>query len=179
MRRLARRLLALDQPQETRFFLVIAGWAAFAAVVYWFVSYEIAGTILLAALALASGLAALRLILTWRRRHADLERQPPGTETAAPGTPEAPGPDARDVPGGGTVGIDRPFADPVRLTPEPGLGPFAVGLGLALVAAGTIFGLATVAVGLVPLGWGGLLWLRDATAEQADVDDWDVPDPGG
>ena len=42
------RLPFADQPQETRFFLLIAGWAGALGVIYWFVSYEVAGTVLLA-----------------------------------------------------------------------------------------------------------------------------------
>ena len=66
------RLPLADQPQETRFFLIICGWAAALGIIYWFVSYEVAGTALLAGLALASGLISAWLIrarsLAARRR---------------------------------------------------------------------------------------------------------------
>jgi hypothetical protein len=164
MRRWVRRLLALDQPSETRFFLVNCVWALFAAALYWVVSQEITGTLLLAGLALAAGLATIRLVLLWRarRREADVER------TA--GRSIARDPARLDASGGGSASIDRPFDVPVRSVPEPSLGPFAVGLGVSLVAAGVIFGVATVAVGIVPLAWGGLVWLGDAIAEHGDLE---------
>jgi NADH:ubiquinone reductase (H+-translocating) len=89
------------------------------------------------------------------------------------GDPELEG-ERPDGSGGGTGGIDRPFLDERGIIPDPSLGPFAVGLGTALMTTGLIFGLAPVVVGLVPFAWGGLVWLRSARDElwtTQEVDD--------
>src|SRR5262245_26216214 len=152
MRRL-RRLLGFDEPQETKFFFVIAAWGILVAVVYWFVTHEPAGTVLLGGLGLASGVVAARLVIA--ARTLDL-RQP----TPPPAEPA----DGQDGSAPGTGGIDTPFAATGRV-PDPTLAPLAVGLGVALVALGPVFGLAPVALGVVPLVWGGVLWLGAARDE--------------
>jgi hypothetical protein len=143
------RLPLADQPQETRFFLLIFGWAGALGVIYWFVSYEVAGTVLLAGLALASGLISVWLI---RARRQTLQRPA-----------ESVPPDAA---------TDRPFLDESGRLPDPTLAPFAVGLGVALMVLGPVFGVAPVAVGAVSLLWGAALWLRAAR------DELDAEEPG-
>jgi hypothetical protein len=154
------RLPLADQPQETRFFLLIAGWAGALGLIYWFVSYEVAGTVLLAGLALASGLISAWLI---RARRLAMRRQ------AASGTPDLTV-DRTDASGGGTGSVDRPFLDESGRLPDPTLAPFAVGLGIALVALGPVFGLAPVAVGVLSLLSGASLWLG-AARDELDADD--------
>lgn len=134
------RLPFANQPQETRFFLLIAGWAGALGVIYWFVSYEVAGTVLLAGLALATGTLSV-----WLMRSQRLRRR--RAEAAAP---EA---------------VDRPFLDEEGRLPAPTLAPFAVGLGVALAALGPVFGLAPVAVGAVSFLWGAGTWLGAAREE--------------
>jgi hypothetical protein len=149
------RLPLADQPQETRFFLLIAGWAGGAGIIYWFVSYEVAGTALLAGLALASGVMSIWLIRARRlaaRRPAD---------SGAPAITA----DRVDASGSGTAGVDRPFLDESGRLPDPTLAPFAVGLGIALAVLGPVFGLAPVAVGVLSFLWGASLWLRAARDE--------------
>jgi hypothetical protein len=146
----------VDQPQETRFFLLIAGWAGALGIIYWFVSYEVAGTALLAGLALASG-----LVSAWLIRERRLAAQRKRDESATPDIST----DRTDASGGGTAGVDRPFLDESGPLPEPTLAPFAVGLGIALVVLGPVFGLAPVAVGAVSFVWGASLWLRAARDE--------------
>ena len=131
-----------DQPQETRFFLLIFGWAGALGVIYWFVSHEVAGTALLAGLALASGLISVWLM----RAHRQSQRRAP----AAPV---------------GTSGADRPFLDESGRLPDPTLAPFAVGLGIALTVLGPVFGVAPVAVGVVSFLWGASMWLSAARDE--------------
>jgi hypothetical protein len=131
------RLPFADQPQETRFFVLIAGWAGSLGVIYWIVSGEVAGTILLAGLALATGALSVWLIRSSRA----------------------------DTSGGGTEGVDRPFLDEEGRLPGPTLAPFAVGLGVALAALGPVFGVAPVAVGAVSLLWGAGTWLGAARGE--------------
>jgi hypothetical protein len=143
------RLPFADQPQETRFFLLIFGWAGALGVIYWFVSHEVAGTALLAGLALASGLLSAWLIRARRqsKRRASAEA--------------------------GTTGVDRPFLDESGRLPDPTLAPFAVGLGIALAVLGPVFGVAPVAVGVVSFLWGASMWLAAARDEfeAEEVDD--------
>lgn len=171
--RRGKRLPLLDQPQETRFFLIIAGWAATLGVIYWIVSREVAGTALLAGLALAAGAMSVWLI---RGRPAREHTGPPrdGGATSSPESGRA-APSEPDTSGGGADGIDRPFHDESGRIPDESLAPFAFGLGVALVALGPVFGLATVAVGIVPLVWGASGWLGDARAEldETEADDRD------
>lgn len=154
------RLPFADQPQETRFFLIVAGWAGALGIIYWFVSYEVAGTALLAGLALASGVISVSLIRA--RRLA--EGRP-----AAAGTPDLTA-DRKDASGGGAGGVDRPFLDESGRLPDPTLAPFAVGLGIALAILGPVFGLAPVAVGVLSFLWGASLWLR-AARDELDAED--------
>jgi hypothetical protein len=140
-----------DQPQETRFFLLIAGWAGALGVIYWFVSYEVAGTVLLAGLALATGALSVWLIRSQRlRRRA--EAGAPGAGASEARAPEV---------------VDRPFLDEEGRLPAPTLAPFAVGLGLALAVLGPVFGLAPVAVGAVSFLWGAGTWFAASREEYA------------
>jgi hypothetical protein len=157
------RLPLADQPQETRFFLIICGWAGALGIIYWFVSYEVAGTVLLAGLALASGVISAWLI---RARRLAGRRQSVSSGTADLSA------DRTDASGGGTGGVDRPFLDESGRLPDPTLAPFAVGLGISLLVLGPVFGVAPVAVGAVSLLWGASLWLRAAR------DELDAEEPG-
>jgi hypothetical protein len=148
------RLPFADQPQETRFFLLITGWAGALGVIYWFVSYEVAGTVLLAGLALATGVLSVWLIRSQRFRGRRAEAGPPDLA-----------PDRPDTSGGGTGGVDRPFLDEEGRLPAPTLAPFAVGLGVALATLGPVFGLAPVAVGAVSFLWGAGTWFGAAREE--------------
>lgn len=64
--RLLRRLL-FDDPAETKFFLFLSVFALGIGLIYWFVSYELAGSVLLLAFGVATGLMALVLHRTGRR----------------------------------------------------------------------------------------------------------------
>ena len=141
------RLPFADQPQETRFFLIIGGWAGALGIIYWFVSYEVAGTTLLAGLALASGVISVWLI---RARRQALRRSAES--------------------GPSDIAADRPFLDESGRLPDPTLAPFAVGLGIALVVLGPVFGVAPVAVGAVSFLWGASQWLR-AARDELDPED--------
>jgi hypothetical protein len=150
------RLPLAHQPQETRFFLIITGWAGALGIIYWFVSYEVAGTVLLAGLALASGAISAFLI---RGRRRALQRVEAGS-----GPPDL-NPARTDASGGGTAGVDRPFLDETGRLPDATIAPFAVGLGIALAALGPVFGLAPVAVGILSFLWGASMWLAAARDE--------------
>src|SRR5262245_50715999 len=113
MRRL-RHFLGFDEPQETKFFFVIAAWGVFVAVVSWFLAYEPAGTVLLGGLGLASAVVAARLVIAARNLGVDR----PTSEPA-----DAPGAEEEIEPGRGS--IDTPFAATGRV-PDPSLAPLAV-----------------------------------------------------
>jgi hypothetical protein len=160
MRRL-RSLLLFNEPQETRFFLVIAAWGLATGIIYWIVSSEPAGTALLIGLALASGAVTASLVRS-RRLATARERR----ERAEGADPNPPVPESGvDLPGAGTGGVNRPFLDEEGRIPEPTLAPLAVGLGVALVGWATIFGLAPLSLALIAFLWGTAMWLRGASDE--------------
>lgn len=138
-----RRLFALvgvRSPVEARVFQSIAALAVVVGIVYWYVSYEPAGTLLLIGFAVASGLIGLLLANAgsdWR-----------GT-------------------GGGQRGRDpeRPLLDERGRIPSPTLAPFAVGVGASIALLSLVFGPAPLLVGLLPFAWGAVDWLRRARAE--------------
>ena len=135
--------------------MLISGWALLLGLIYWFASFDLAGTALLAGLALANGLMAAWLI-RGRRRTELAGRRDERPDFARSGA---------DVAGAGTAGVDRPFNDEEGRLPAPTLGPFAVGLGAALALTGTVFGIAPVALGALPFAWGAYVWLAAARAE--------------
>ena len=161
-----RRLVAADEAQETRFFLTMAVFGFVVAAIYWFVSYESAGTILLGGFGLATAVIATRLaadpVSRRLRRGGQTRSAGSGAAAARPASEDVP---ETDVAGGGTGGIDRPFGDETGRLPDATIAPFAVGLGLAVAATGLIFGLAPVVVGLLPLAWGAWTWLAAAGDE--------------
>jgi uncharacterized membrane protein YfcA len=156
----ARRLAGLDEPQETRVFLLMSAFGIAIGVIYWFLAYEVAGTILLLAFGVATGLIGARLVAD--PTAATVRRQ--ARERAAPTT---------DAPGGGTGEIDRPFADESGRLPAATLAPFILGLGIATAATAVVFGPAPLIVGVLPIVWGAWSWLTSARAEldasQADT----------
>jgi hypothetical protein len=153
MRRLLRRLTAAGQAQETRVFLLMAVFGLAVGTVYWFVSYETAGTVMLLGFGLATGIIGLRLAAA------------PGSkgirraERRAGSTSDARAEGGADLAGGGTAGIDRPFLDEHGRFPDDTIAPFAVALGVAVAATGFIFGPAPLIVGLLPFAWGAWTWL--------------------
>ena len=149
---LPRRLIGLDEPQETRVFLLMSAFGIAVGIVYWFLAYEVAGTILLLGFGVATGAIGLRLVLDPAARRV----RGVAAERARP---------AGDAPGGGTGGIDRLFADETGRLPTETIAPFAVGLGVAVAATALIFGPAPLIVGVLPIGWGAASWLRSARAE--------------
>jgi uncharacterized membrane protein YfcA len=149
---LLRRLAV--QAQETRVFLLMAAFGFLVAAIYWFVSYEVAGTILLFGFGLATAVIAAKLAVDPASKR--LRRQPAPTRDSA---------DTGIASAGGAAGVDRPFADETGRLPDATIAPFAVGAGVALAATGLVFGIAPVIVGLLPLGWGAFTWLSSASDE--------------
>jgi hypothetical protein len=142
----------LQASQETKVFLLMAAFGLIVATIYWFVSYEAAGTVLLAGFGLATGVIAVLLAAS----------DPTARRPARDGGVAL---DARGTTVGGTSGVDRPFADESGRLPRETVAPFAVGAGVALAATGLIFGLAPIIVGVLPLAWGAWSWLTSAGDE--------------
>lgn len=157
---LVRRLMAADEAPETRVFLFMAAFGLAVAAVYWLVSYEPAGTVLLGVFGVATGLVAARLAAdpaSRRLRNVASTREEPG----APDVPDSGASGSRATDG------DRPFSDESGRIPDETLAPFAVGIGVAVAATGLVFGAAAVVVGLLPLSWGAWTWLTAAGEELA------------
>ena len=150
-----RTLTAADQPQEARFFLFLGAFGIVVAIIYWFVSYETAGTVLLLGFGFATGIFGVRLASTPAAR-AVRDRARGRGDAAIPSV---------DATGGGTGDIDRPFLDESGRLPDETVAPFAVGLGLAIASTGFVFGPAPVVVGVLPLAWGAWTWLARARSE--------------
>ena len=169
-----RRLLLLDQPQETRFFLFLGVFGIVLAAIYWFLTYEVAGAVLLAGFGLGTGLLGIGLLRARPRRVAiAMGRDDDGgpAEAATSATAQAAGGDAADLPGGGTGGIDTPFETPLGRLPGETLAPLALGLGIALSITAVVFGPWLLVAGLLPMAWGAWTWLVAARDELAATDD--------
>ena len=154
---LVRRLLLFDHPQETRFFAFVGVFGLVIAVIYWIVSYEWAGTVLLLAFGAAGVFAALRLGVA---RPAAVARGGAERDAAHPT-----GPEAGEGTGSGTAGIDRPFLDESGRIPGATLAPLALGLGISLASTAVIFGPWLAIAALVPFLWGAWAWFAGARDE--------------
>lgn len=134
--------------EEFRFFLRTALYAAVLAVIYWFASYESAGTVLLAVLALALGFFIV------------LGRLFAGAREPAMGS------------GGGMLGAigrwigftePRDVAGPLEagseLVPLRSAAPIVTAAGAIVIGLGAIYGLWLVVPGLVVLAIGLYGWI--------------------
>jgi hypothetical protein len=106
---------------------------------YWFLTYEIAGSVLLASSALASAFVTIVLRLGLR----DEPRSADGT----------------------SIGPDGPFGDESGRLPSPTAAPLGVGFGLALVVLGLVFTGALTLAGSILVLLASRAWLRAAMAE--------------
>ena len=150
-------------PEEVRFFARLAGYGVLIAVVYWFVSYEVAGTVLLVAFGIATGFATLILLRDVRRRRRSDVRRPLRDWIALTDTAD-----------------DEPFLDEPAGVPRGSIAPLEFGFGAAVAALGLVFGTWLVALGLVPIVIGASVWIREAMTEHrgvrlADADETAIP----
>jgi Cytochrome c oxidase subunit IV len=129
-------------PEEVAFFARSAVFALVLAAIYWFVSYEWAGTVLLFLFGLGSAGAALVL------------------GRAAAG---------QDAPVGGRgddfVAPDGPFGDESGPIPAPSFAPIVFGVGVAVAALGLAFGPWLLLAAVMPIVLGATSWLGAASAE--------------
>jgi hypothetical protein len=149
-----RRLLAATAPAEARFFLFVGGFGLLLGAIYWVVSYELAGTVLLGGFGLGAGLLGVRLRI--ERPAASPPAEPSPAEPTA-GLPEV------DTPGG----PETPFRDESGRLPGETLAPMALGLGVALALTAVVFGPWLLVAGIVPFAWGAWTWLAGARDELA------------
>jgi hypothetical protein len=131
---------------EALFFLGITAFFTLIGAVYWFTSYEDAGTTMLVATSLLGLLAGGYLLLQARK-------YPPRPEDR---------PDATLGEGSG----------PVDEFPAPSIWPFVFGLGAVVFATGFIFGIWVILPGAAVLGLGMVGMIRQsrgtATAGHGD-----------
>ena len=154
-----RRLLFLGQPQETRFFLVVGVFGLVIAAIYWFLTYETAGTILLLGFGLAGGIIGWRLIAARPESVAQgVDREDPGVGILAPEGDAS-------ASGGGTGGVDRPFGDEAGRLPEDTVAPLALALGVALALTSIVFGPWLIVAAIIPFVWGAWAWFAGARDE--------------
>ncbi|HEX8941367.1 MAG TPA: hypothetical protein VF763_14525 [Candidatus Limnocylindrales bacterium] len=146
------------QPEEVWFFLRISAYAFFIGTVYWVVSYEAAGTMLLFGFGLAAGFGTLILALGARsaRRHA---RDPEADGSAAVEDAAVADVTVPEVAGRPDLAPDGPFGDESGRIPSPTLHPLGLAFGVALAALGLVFGPWLIIPGLAfalvgALGWG-------------------------
>jgi hypothetical protein len=128
-------------PEEVGFFGRTAAYGLFIAAVYWFVSYEVAGTVLLAGFGLATGVGFVLLL----RRHRSGERE------------------AREA--GGSLRTDAPFSDESGAVPLRSFAPLELGVGVTILGLGLVFGIWFVILAIVPLAAGSFGWIRAARRE--------------
>ena len=134
-------------PEEIRFFARSALFGLAIAVIYWFVSYEAAGSVLLLAFGVGSAIAAAFLALQLARSGAR-PVGPPWRWLALPPEDD-----------------EGPFGDPVGRIPLGSLAPLVGGFGLTVMALGLVFGPPLIVVGLFPATWGAWEWIRAVSAE--------------
>jgi hypothetical protein len=132
-------------PEEVWVFARIAAYAFFIATVYWFVSYEVAGTVLLLGFGMGSLVPTVILLRGARANVAD-----PSADRQAASEPTSP---------------DGPFGDERGRLPMPSAAPLGVGAGVALATLGVAFGIWLVILGIVVATDAGLVWLRAAMRE--------------
>jgi hypothetical protein len=135
-------------PEEVAFFGRSATFGLVIAAIYWFVSYETVGTILLAGFGLASAFA---FVVLGRGRPRPRPHSGPLRDAVA----IAVGGDSRE----------QPFEDEGGAVPVASAAPFEIGAGLALVGLGLVFGVWFVLAGVLPIAFGAIDWLGSVGRE--------------
>jgi hypothetical protein len=132
---------------EVKLFGRLSLYALLVGTIYWFVSYEFVGTVMLLGFGLATGLA---FVILFRRDRKVRATQGAGGSTA-------------DIAAGPRP--DGPFGDESGPVPTRSAAPLIVGFGVAVIALGGAFGPWFAVTGLVPVLIGAADWLRAANRE--------------
>ncbi|HEY7131968.1 MAG TPA: cytochrome c oxidase subunit 4 [Candidatus Limnocylindrales bacterium] len=136
---------------EVRLFARMAVFGVLVGIVYWFLTYEVVGTVLLILFGVSAGIAAIATYLLQRAGKHPLGR-PDRPEPAA----ELDGPEpAAELDG-----------EPV---PAPGWAPLGIAIGLGGVAIGAAFGPWALLAGLLLAIWSGKAWLNAAMRETSEA----------
>jgi Cytochrome c oxidase subunit IV len=124
---------------EARVFLAVTAFFVLIGVIYWFTSYEDAGSVMLAASAGMGVLAGGAILLLSRGAPARAEDDPDATLAEGAGTVDA--------------------------FPTQSIWPFAVGLSAAVAASGFAFGAWLVLIGTGALAVSLICWILEARRE--------------
>lgn len=143
----ARRRFPLDRifgvSEEVGFFIRAAAFGLGATILYWFMTYEIAGTILLGAVGVGGAAMAAVLGLAGPRQSGRfLDVAPRDAAEAQP--------------------VDGPFGDDTGLAPTPTLAPLEIAFGAMLLIMSLPFGPWMAIASVVPLAAGCIAWLTAA-----------------
>ena len=139
-------------PEEVRLWLRTAGFGLAIAVIYWFVSYEIAGTLLLVGFGIGGAFLAVLMAMALRRGGHRIDGRPwTWLGLAAE--------DSANV-----------LTDEEARMPAGSYAPIVLGLGISIAALGLVYGpwLVVAAIPLVLAG--GRIWFREASAEHGAVE---------
>jgi hypothetical protein len=146
---------------EARVFLRMSLFGLITGGAYWFLTYEQAGTVLLVAFGLASGLAAMAIFVGSRRGGSGLvaglvHDGVPAAEAKEPAAPEAP--EAELLPEAQPPSETEPL-------PQPGWAPLGIAAGIGAVALGAAFGPWLTLAGVLVAILGAWTWLSAAMRE--------------
>ena len=130
-------------PREVIYFAGIGAYGFGIGIVYWFLTYETAGSILLVVFGGGAILFASFLAFSVRAR-----------DRAPTGEPLPVEPD-----------VEGPFGGPAGRVPAGSLAPLEMGFGLAVGALSLVFGVWMLLAAIVPLGAGAISWLRSSERE--------------
>jgi hypothetical protein len=141
--------------QEVRLFARMSAFGLIAGAVYWFLTYETAGTVLLLGFGLAAGIAAIAVFVGGRAARRRGSATPGGSRPAEPAS----------LP----PGLSRSATASVEPVPRPGWAPIGLAIGLGAVALGGAFGpfpaIGGVVIAVVSAG----SWLGSAMHETDDA----------
>jgi hypothetical protein len=126
---------------EAKVFARMSIFGIVVGTVYWFLTYETAGTILLLGFGLAAGVATAAVFVRSRGARSDAA----------------------------TVGDEVADGESAEAFPEPGWAPLVISLGLGGLALGAAFGPWLTIAGLLVAIAGGASWLSAAMHEAASA----------
>jgi uncharacterized membrane protein YfcA len=151
--------------QEVRLFGAMSTFGIVIGFVYWFLTYDWTGTVLLVLFGVAAGVAAIAELVSSRRRRRAADRLDRPAEA---------GPAARETTGmalgaaGTAEAIATVAAEAEEQLPRPGWAPLGLALGLGAVALGAAFGPAIAVAGLLLTLWAARSWLAATVRESRD-----------